>query len=178
MVDKIQKVTILQKDLPQLTKNGQYFFRYRIKNKANTIFSNWSQKYNLNLTNSIYSIVSQNPVKYLLSQIANQNIVHLSWTMPTAITVNNFDIYLKWYYGSTAPTTLQQSNTAWIMYSNTITGPMIDLEVPTNATYLQVAVMLQSYPKFTGNIIDNEVVLLFKTNLTKIPIPVDGGVIG
>lgn len=178
MTDKnIQKIIILQKDLPQLRNNGQYFFRYRIKDKANTVFSNWSQKYSISLTNSIASLVSANPPKYDLSQIANQEKIHMTWVMPDSIKVNKFDIYLKWYYTSNAPDTTTQNTTNWIRYSNVLEGTVFDVQVPTNAKHVQLAVMLESYPKFSGYIIDNEPTLLFKTSLRSIPISIDGGII-
>ena len=63
MADKnIQKITILQKDLPELEKTGKYIFRYRVKHKVDNIYSDWSTMYKLSIVDSNLNESSINPL--------------------------------------------------------------------------------------------------------------------
>ena len=96
MADKnIQKVTVNQEIIPQIEKSGSYLFRYRVKNKNDFIFSNWSQEYKIPLTSTISSLLEENSIKYTLTQLSTGDGVQstsgkvaLSWSMPELIKFN------------------------------------------------------------------------------------------
>lgn len=186
MADKdIQKVTVNQEIIPQIENSGSYLFRYRVKNKNDFVFSNWSQEYKLPLTNTISSLLEENPIKYSLTQLGTGDSVQgtsgkvaLSWSMPELIKFNKFDIYVKWYDGTSQPTTGTQNAKSWERLPKIIDGPYIDLKIPEGYDWVQIAVTIAAFPKFEGTSIDEQPLLLFKTALTKIPIPLDSGDLG
>ena len=180
MADKnIQKITILQKDLPEIKSTSKYIFRYRVKHKTDSTFSEWSELKEISLKHSISSLVAAEPIKYSLTQngIFDSEKVSFSWTMPSSITINRFDVYLKWYDGLTEPTLQTRNSTNWVRYPSVVDGASLDLKIPTGSDWLEVAVNAASFPKFEGTSIDSESVFLFKTSLTKIPIRLDSGTI-
>lgn len=191
MADKnIQKIVILQKDLPELEKTGKYIFKYRIKNKTYDIFSDWSTLYKLSIVDSnlnessINSLISTS-IKYSLTQLSSGDLVannngkiELSWAMPELIKINKFDIYLKWYDGATAPSDGTRNATSWTLFPKTVEGTYVDINILENYDWVEIAVTVASFPKFVGTIIDSEPNFVFKTELTKIPIPLDGGNVG
>jgi hypothetical protein len=186
MADKnIQKVTLGQEVIPQIENSGSYLFRYRVKNKNDFAFSDWSKEYKVPLTQTISSLVEENPIKYSLTQLGTgegvqgtSGKVALSWTMPESIKFNKFDIYVKWYDGTTQPTSEAQNALAWTRIPKEIDGPYIDLKIPEGYDWVQIAVTALGFPKFVGTDIDDEPLLLLKTALTKIPIPLDSGDLG
>jgi len=190
MADKnIQKITILQKDLPELEKTGKYMFRYRIKHKVENIYSDWSTMYKLSIVDSNLDESSINAlinnIKYSLTQlssgdlIANNNgKIELSWAMPDSIKLNKFDVYLKWYDGSSTPSEGTRNATFWSLYPKVVEGTYVDINILENYDWVEIAVTAASYPKFVGTSIDSEPNFIFKTELTKIPIPLDGGDLG
>ncbi len=185
--DTTQKVIILQKDLPEISKDEKYIFRYRIKHKTDFVYSDWSQQYSVSQSNPNYlisALVAANPIKYSLVQFgelgeiqSNNGKITLSWSMPETIKINKFDLYFKWYEGA-QPNSGTRNATSWTRYSNVVDGTSIDIKINNNADWVEIAVMAASFPKFEGTNIDSEPVLLFKTNLTQIPIPLDGGDLG
>jgi hypothetical protein len=186
MADKnIQKVTVSQENISQVESTGKYVFRYRVKNKNDFVFSDWSKEYRVPLSSTISSLVDANPIKYSLTQLGtgsgvqeNSGKIALSWTMPESIKFNKFDVYFKWYEGTTQPTTETQNATDWQRFSKVVEGPYIDEKIPEGYDWVQIAVTCAGFPKFSGTDIDGESLLLFKTELTKIPIPLDGGDLG
>lgn len=186
MADKnIQKVTVGQELIPQVESSGSYLFRYRVKNKNDFVFSDWSKEYQVPLTNTISSLLEENPIKYSLTQLgtgsgvqSTSGKVALSWTMPESIKFNKFDVYVKWYDGASEPTTETQDALFWTRITKIIDGPYIDLKIPEGYDWVQIAVTVAGFPKFDGADIDEQPLLLLKTALTKIPIPLDSGDLG
>lgn len=190
MADKnIQKITILQKDLPELEKTGKYMFRYRIKHKVENIYSDWSTMYKLSIVDSNLNESSINAlinnIKYSLTQLSsgdliasNNGKIELSWAMPDSIKINKFDVYLKWYDGSSTPSEGTRNATFWSLYPKVVEGTYVDINILENYDWVEIAVTAASYPKFVGTNIDSEPNFIFKTELTKIPIPFDGGDLG
>jgi hypothetical protein len=186
MADKnIQKIVINQESIPQIESSGKYVFRYRVKNKNDFVFSDWSKEYSIPLTNSLSSLVEDNPIKYSLTQLgtgqevqSTSGKVALSWSMPDSIKINRFDVYVKWYDGTSQPSTETQNATSWTRYFKVIEGPYIDIKIPEGYDWVQIAVTAAGFPKFSGTSIDEESLFLFKTALTRIPIPLDSGDLG
>lgn len=186
MVDKnIQKVTVNHQNISQVEETGKYVFRYRVKNKNDFIFSDWSKQYELPLNKTISSLVTETPIKYSLTQLGTGSAIQttsgkiaLSWTMPELLKFNKFDVYLKWYNGTTQPTTETRNANTWSRFPNVIEGPYVDVKIPEGYDWVEIAVTVAGFPKFNGTNIDSHALLLFKTNLTRIPIPLDGGDFG
>jgi hypothetical protein len=176
----IKKVRIVQADLPAIKDTGEYVFRYRIRSKDGNQYSDWSKNYVVGLTNSIPSLVAASPVRYQLTQIDNisdKQRLQISWNMPDSIDLNYFDVYLKWYYTTTPPDEGTQISTSWTQYPKVVYKSLVDIEIPDGAKHVQIAVTAETFPKFVGNVIDDEATFLFKTTLRSIPISLDGGVI-
>ena len=134
----------------------------------------------VSLTNNISSLIAASPVRYQLTQIDNtidRQRLQISWSMPDSIDLNYFDVYLKWYYSSIAPTDDTQLGTNWIQYPKVIYKSLADINIPDGAKYVQIAVTAETFPKFTGTNIDDKATFLFKTDLRSVPITLDGGTI-
>jgi hypothetical protein len=101
----IKQVKILPKDLPAMTLDGQYTFRYRIATEDRKQFSPWSQK--LILTSAtMSSLLASNPITYNVTPLFNKegkNIVTLEWNVPSTVQLpNEYDVYVRWGKGKAA----------------------------------------------------------------------------
>lgn len=101
----IKQVKVLPKDLPAMTLDGEYVFRYRIATEDRKQFSPWSQK--LTLTSAtMSSLLVSNPITYNVTPLFNKegkNIVTLEWNVPSAVQLpNEYDVYVRWGKGKVA----------------------------------------------------------------------------
>lgn len=177
----IKKVIVKQGDLPAIKNTGEYLFRYRIKKKNNNQQTDWSNTYLVSLTNPIASILQSDSIAYSLASIDNNTKIQISWTMPDALDINYFDIYVKWYSSSTQPDLTTQNTTNWTIYPKVVYGAKAEIDVPSGSKWVQIAVTAESFPKFAGTNITNQTTFLFATpdglNLRSLPITLDGGLI-
>jgi hypothetical protein len=95
----IKQVKILPKDLPPMTLDGQYVFRYRIVTEDRKQFSPWSQKFTLQSA-TMSSLLASNPITYNVTPLFNKegkNIVTLEWNVPATVQLpNEYDVYVRW----------------------------------------------------------------------------------
>jgi hypothetical protein len=172
----IKKIEIMQIDLPAIRNTEEYLLRYRVRTADNS--SNWSKVYVVGKSaqNTISSLVAQEPVVPSISQIDNNGKFKISWTMPNSINLNYFDVYLKWYYTTTQPDENTQNATAWTVLPNVVYLPSIDIAIPPNAKWMQIAVTAETFPKFVEKTsLDTETTFLFKTELRRAEQTLDGG---
>lgn len=108
MADKnIKKVSISAKDFPAMTNingNGKYLFRYRVVSDDKARVSAWSPKYSL-ASGNILSVIGVSNISSSITSTGNT--INVSWNIPSTLTNNTFDIYLKW---GSADTTQTPSN--------------------------------------------------------------------
>jgi len=172
----IKKIEILQTDLPAIRNTEEYLLRYRVRSGSDS--SNWSKVYVVGppTSNRISSLVAQTPIAPSISQIDNNTKFKLSWTMPNSINLNYFDVYLKWYYTSTQPDTNTQNAAVWTILDKVVYLPSVDIAIPSGATWVQIAVTAETFPKFTNKTsLDNETTFLFKTELRRALQTIDAG---
>jgi hypothetical protein len=95
----IKKATILPKDLPPMTLDGEYIFRYRIVTEDRKQFSAWSNSFTLQSA-TMSSLLASNPITYNVTPLFNKegkNIVTLEWNVPSTVQLpNEYDIYTRW----------------------------------------------------------------------------------
>lgn len=95
----VKKVVVLPKDLPPMTLDGQYIFRYRIVTEDRKQFSAWSPNFTLTST-PMSSLLSTTPVTYTITTIFNKegkHIVNLEWNIPSSVQLpNEYDVYTRW----------------------------------------------------------------------------------
>jgi hypothetical protein len=95
----IKKVRILPKDLPPMTIDGEYVFRYRIATEDRKQFSPWSQNFTLT-SSSMSSLLANSPITYNATPLFNKqgkNIINLEWNIPSTVQLpNEYDVYVRW----------------------------------------------------------------------------------
>jgi hypothetical protein len=136
MADKVQKVTILKKDLPSpivRSTTANYLVRYRIVSDDKNRSSHWSPFYNL-ATQSVTKFTTPDGVKttgiYVVSVDSNLHTMTVVWTPPADFS-KEYDVYVKinsgaWEYRTT------QSATNFSATGNNGATMYIAVQIPTN----------------------------------------------
>jgi hypothetical protein len=142
--ETIQKVTVPKKDIQSVSKDGEYYVRYRVVTSDKRKVSHWSPVFVLS-GGSLYSTL--NSVNVSVSASA----VSVNWNVINTLNISQFDVYVA--YGSGSGTVTFTSPTGF-QYYGTVSANNIYIPKPTpTKTQMKVAIFARGNSQLDNSIL-------------------------